>query len=85
METLVDLYLRETIDRPEYKQSGICFCSCCTAHIKAEALNHLQPFYVTCKEGEVYGLFGHNDLQSKANIMTEIIKAITNVASTAHQ
>ena len=85
MEVLVDQYLQEALEGAGYKASEFCRCPGCIARMKAEALNHLKPFYITCKEGEVYGHFGNSDLQSKANIMREIVKAIELVACSAHK
>ncbi|MEG1942490.1 MAG: late competence development ComFB family protein, partial [Angelakisella sp.] len=49
--------------------------------IQVEVLNNIPPFYVTCKEGEVYGFSKNAIPQNKADIITSIAKAIEVVSA----
>jgi competence protein ComFB len=75
MEQLVDKYLKEVFEKnPDY--SEICKSETCIDDIKAKALNNLPPLYYTRKQGEAHGEFYGFDSQNKADIVSEIAKAI---------
>lgn len=77
MELLVADYLDEALGKAGDKAlTKIHDSPDMQAEVIAEALNHIPPFYVTCKEGEVYGFSTGAVPQNKADIMVEIAKAI---------
>lgn len=84
METLVDQYLEELLHSDE-RYSGICTCEKCMDDIRAIALNHIQPFYITCKKGEIYGEFSMRVQQNKLDILREIVSAVETVSKNKHQ
>lgn len=76
MEDLVGQALDEVLSGNSEINIAVRHSPAMRAEVMVEVLNNLKPFYVTRKEGEVYG-FSHNALpQKKADIMIEIAKAI---------
>ncbi|MEG0541876.1 MAG: late competence development ComFB family protein [Angelakisella sp.] len=76
VEILVEEYLAETLAKNTEQNLALRHSPDLLSAIQVQALNNIPPFYVTCKEGEVYG-FSKNSLpQNKADIMIEIAKAI---------
>lgn len=75
MEILVEQYLNELLTSdPKYKD--VCRCAACIDDIEAKALNHLPPFYVTGKKGEIFGEYHARNFQNKMDIMSAIVAAI---------
>ncbi len=58
----------------DYEQ--ICKCPKCIEDIKAISLNHLKPLYVVTKQGEAYAKINEMQMQFKADIIKEIVRAI---------
>lgn len=84
MEILVDECLPEVLEDEE-KYGEVCKCSSCIAAIKAEVLNAMPPFYVTCKTGEVYGQYSLKVQQKRADMLAEITRAVEKVRVSAHK
>lgn len=81
VEILVEEYLTETLAPNTERNLTIRHSPDLLAEIEMAVLNNVPPFYITCKEGEVYG-FSKNALpQNKTDIMIEIAKAIEVVSS----
>lgn len=81
VEILVEEYLAETLAPNTERNLTIRHSPDLLAEIEVTVLNNVPPFYVTGKEGEVYG-FSKNALpQNKADIMIEIAKAIEVVSA----
>lgn len=76
MEILVKEYLEEALSKNTEQNLAIRHSPESMAEIQVLVLNHVPPFYVTCKEGEVYGFSKNAIPQNKADIMIEIAKAI---------
>lgn len=76
MESVVDEYLKEELEKYPEKYLDIICDSKKLARIKIITLNQVKPFYVTTKTGEVYGFSTYKIPQQKADIMVEIAKAI---------
>lgn len=75
MEQLVDECLDELFqDNPDYK--SVCKSEKYVDDIKAKALNNLPPLYYTRKQGEAHGEYYGSNYQNKADIISEIVKAI---------
>lgn len=75
MEHLVDECLSELFENnPDYE--NVCKSEKCIDDIKAKALNNLPPLYYTRKQGEAHGEYYGFDFQNKADIISEIVKAI---------
>lgn len=85
MEELVDYYVKQVIEDNHELYPSLCKCAACVAEIKAETLNHLKPFYITCKTGEVYGEYNIKEQQETADLIKEIAKAIETVHARAHR
>lgn len=86
MEEFVDQHLPNIFLESPEEYADICQCPECMLRMKAEALNNLPPFYVTCKVGEVYGEYASTkELQKKVNMLAVIAKAIMAVHKTAHK
>lgn len=62
---------RELQDNP-HKYVGVCQCLSCKAYIQSVALNNLDPFYVTCTAGEVYGEYRMKEQQKYSDVLVAI-------------
>ncbi|MEG1686620.1 MAG: late competence development ComFB family protein [Angelakisella sp.] len=78
MELVVEELLKEILAAPHSQQ--VQHSPEFVAQVMAEALNHIRPFYVTRKEGEVYGYSAAAVSQNKADIVVEITKALAVVS-----
>lgn len=76
METLVNQYLDEALERPTEANLRIKQDKAMRTRVLVQVLNHVPPFYVTGKVGEVFGFSNAALSQNKADIMVEIAKAI---------
>jgi competence protein ComFB len=75
MEEVVRNCLTHILDTdPAY--ASICRCQTCTDDILAKALNNVKPCYITTKKGEVYAEYSSLEIQSQAEVIAEVIKAI---------
>ena len=84
METLVTKALnKELTDHPE-KYTDLCQCPSCLALVKATALHQLDPFYVTCVAGEVYGEYLSKENQSQSDVMVAIGRGIDTAVREGH-
>lgn len=72
MEDVVDHILPRVIKNDEHFNT----CAKCQADIKALALNHLTPHYVSTLEGEVYTKVSEMYVQFEADVLQELIKAM---------
>lgn len=81
VEILVEEYLAEVLAPNTEKNLALRHSPELMAEIAVLALNNTPPFYVTCKEGEVYGFSKNALAQNKADIMIEIAKAIEVVSA----
>lgn len=72
MEDVVMLALEELFSQKE----DICKCEKCKFDIATMALNKLPPRYVVTKKGRVYTKLSELELQNKADILKELVKAI---------
>lgn len=59
---------------PEVK--NICTCEKCRLDIMALSLNKLSPKYVVTQKGRVYTKLNELALQSRADVIKEVTKAI---------
>ena len=83
MESMVEAGLAEILRKGDY--SDLCRCDQCMDDIKAMALNHLKPFYITGERGRVFGEYTTSkDIQLKLDVYTEVTKAITKVMKNKH-
>lgn len=80
MEVLVDKFLDDIL-KHDARYQNICTCQICLDDIRAQALNHLPPFYITCKKGEIYGEFRVREVQNKTDIIASIIAAVEFVSN----
>lgn len=76
MEILVEQYLMEILAPNTPRNLEMRHSPKMLAEVQVLVLNHIPPFYVTGKEGEVYGFSTAAVSQNKADIMIEITKAI---------
>lgn len=76
MESIVDLLLPAIVK--EYKD--ICKCERCLEDIKAITLNHLKPVYIATEKGYVYSKIVELEVQFRADVIQEIVKAIITVS-----
>lgn len=72
MEDTVDAFLPHLIA----KYPDICKCDRCMEDIKAIALNHLKPAYFVSHEGLLYSKIDEMTTQYKADLTTELTKAL---------
>lgn len=82
MEDLVEEFLGQVLDSEQY--ADICKCARCQDDIRAYALNHLKPFYITGTKGMVYGKYSVKDTQIRMDIVQELTRAITVVSQNKH-
>ncbi|MEG1083729.1 MAG: late competence development ComFB family protein [Hydrogenoanaerobacterium sp.] len=83
MEDSVSFYLKRILsDNKQY--NDVCKCDDCISAIEADALNHLRTFYITTKEGEVYGEYSNREQQEIADIMQMLTLAIEKVRGRGH-
>lgn len=80
IETLVDSALKKELAENTEKYPQLCRCPSCLAAVKAAALNKLQPFYVTCIAGEVYGEYRGKELQNMSDVLVAVVKGIEEVS-----
>lgn len=83
MEDIVQQCLDDTL-KSDTLFTDICRCERCMDDIKAMALNHIKPFYVTGKKGEVFGQYHTLEPQIKLDIVHEVVSAIDFVAKHKH-
>ena len=72
MEDIVEEVLEHTLLR----RKDACKCRKCKLDIMALALNRLPPKYVVTQKGRVYTKLQGTDLQFKADVIREIVRAI---------
>ena len=72
MEIIVDDLLLTALE--SYKD--ICTCSKCIEDIKAVVLNNMKPLYTVTDEGESYTKLRELNIQFRASVTREIVKAI---------
>lgn len=82
MEDLVEIHLNDLLRSPGYE--NICRCEQCMDDIRARALNHLEPFYVTGKKGEVFGKYSAADVQKRMDIIQAVVNAVHVVSANRH-
>lgn len=87
MEEMVNGYLDEVLlsEKRDHRFDEICKCEQCTDDMRAMALNHLKPFYITCKKGEVYGQFHNLVQQNRADVIREVVGAIEFISKHSHR
>lgn len=71
MEYIVAIYLEEVIDTVD-----TCKCDICKQDIMAIALNNLKPMYGVTEKGKIIMKAKVMEHQAKADIISEILKAI---------
>lgn len=71
MEILVDQVVEKLAEQEEL----LCSCPSCLDSIKAFSLNHLKPFYVTSKTGEVFGGYSNTVMQNEVDILATVLRA----------
>ncbi|WP_053956549.1 late competence development ComFB family protein [Inediibacterium massiliense] len=72
MEDVVNHLLPSILENFE----NICLCKQCVEDIKALALNHLSPLYVSSSEGYSYAKSNELDRQFQINVTQKIVEAI---------
>lgn len=72
MEDLVVEIVEEILSQTQ----GVCGCQQCKVDIAAYALNKLTPKYVVTPKGRVFTRLQEVQLQAKADIIREVVKAI---------
>lgn len=72
MEHVVDRLLPKVL----YQHEDICRCDKCIEDIKAITLNNLKPMYIVTDKGSVYSKVNELELQFRANVLKELVKAI---------
>ncbi len=82
METLVNEFLENELHSNSSKYANLCKCEDCMTRIKTVALNNLDPFYVTCVSGEVYGSYHARDVQNHSMILVAIGKGVSSLDGT---
>ena len=80
MEIFIDEMINDILRKNINTVTIPCTCESCLECIKAITLNHIQPFYITCKVGEVFGDYNNQVLQTRADILSELGKAINIVS-----
>lgn len=84
MEEMTDLWIPRIFADDPKKYTDVCRCPACMARIRVETLNRVKPFYVTGKEGEVFGEYKLKESQYKMDLMVAITTAIEIVRHSAH-
>ncbi|MEF9853444.1 MAG: late competence development ComFB family protein [Hydrogenoanaerobacterium sp.] len=82
VKNYMEIFVDDIINDMLRKDPSVFSCTCenCIECIKAISLNHIPPFYITCKVGEVFGDYQNKVPQQRADILSEIAKAIEIVA-----
>lgn len=75
MEVMVVEALDQWIKRGE----TCCQCVRCQMDMMALALNHLPPKYVVSQEGELYTQLAGLRIQSKTDVMHQVLEAIKKI------
>ncbi len=73
MEDIVRDRLEELIS----KQEGICACKKCKLDMIAWALNRIPSMYVVTDKGRIYTKLKQLEMQSRADIVKELVMAMT--------
>lgn len=76
MEHLVEEITDEMFNMPNV---DMCICDRCKADVIALALNHLSPKYVVSEKGRVFSELENCTFQMRAEVLTEVIKAMEKV------
>lgn len=77
VEVFVDELLADMLSKKDILP---CACESCLDSIRAITLNHMKPFYITHRAGEVFGEYRNKETQYRADILTELARAIEIVA-----
>lgn len=83
METLVREALQRELAENAHNYPDLCLCPACLVQIQVHALNHLDPFYITCVAGEVYGEFRSREVRRMSEVMVSVTRAIEEVRSSS--
>lgn len=79
VEAIVEKALFKELKENAQRYSGLCTCPSCLAAIQAASLNYLEPFYITCVAGQVFGEFRSQEIQHYSDIHVAISKGIEDV------
>ena len=71
MEELVDMRIDDLMGAID-----MCRCPQCREDVKAYALNHLAPCYVTSNKGSVFSRFTAQTAQHQAEVASILVRAI---------
>ncbi|EQB85754.1 competence protein ComFB [Clostridium punense] len=80
MEIVVDNILKNVL----LDYDSMCKCEKCCEDIKAIALNNLKPIYVVTQAGNVYAKVNELEIQFSADVIKELVKAISIVSKNPH-
>ena len=75
MEIVVDDILASVLR----ERKPNCGCQTCMDDIKAITLNNLKPMYVVSNKGLMYNKLNELNMQLKADVMCQIMKAVKKV------
>ena len=67
------------------KRDDICKCDRCRLDIVAWALNRLPPRYIVTDKGRLYAKLKEQEVQFRADVVTQITAAITHIAREPHR
>lgn len=76
MEDIVSDALEELL----VQKDDICKCQKCKLDMMVWALNRLHPKYSVSEKGRFFTKLEEEEVQSKADVVRELAKAITNVS-----
>lgn len=75
-ETAVLELLDDVLEKYKEKHPDICYCTRCREDVMAIALNNIPPHYVVTETGKVLKQVSFERLGGKAQVITQIIKAM---------
>lgn len=76
MEDIVSDVLEDLLSQKE----DICKCQKCKFDMMVMALNRLPPKYVVSDKGRFYTKLDGEEVQSKADVLRELTKAMINIS-----
>jgi competence protein ComFB len=73
--------VRDTLDSLLSKRKDICKCQKCKLDMMTWALNRLPPKYIVTDKGRMYTKLKEQEIQSRADVVREVTRAISYISS----
>jgi competence protein ComFB len=78
-ENYIEKFVRDELKNMLVRDKTICKCDNCYQDIMTLTLNNMPPMYVASNVGHILTMYNLTKDQLRAQVMVELIKAVTTV------